>query len=131
MSARDLIDGLTFPELRDALSAFVSAVDRFDLLGDVKRLHADLRDASSLTERLAWGECRAQMELPQTETRTVRHIHIVRALTDEQRAAIRREYIPRRRGGKYRNDTGPTIKQLADRYGVSYTAARNAVREAA
>ncbi|HBG30747.1 MAG TPA: hypothetical protein DDW98_08980 [Gammaproteobacteria bacterium] len=130
MSARDLIDGLTVPELRDALSAFVSAVDRFDLLGDVKRLHADLLAASKLTERLAWGECQAQMSIPQTETRTVRHVHIVRALTDEQREAIRREYIPRSRGGR-NHGPGPSIKELANRYGVSYTAARNAVREAA
>ena len=110
------------------LLAVLQAIERAAWHRDARRFVRDMQDCADLAERLAL-EPADYAPIP-VETRIVRHVHIVRALTDEQREAIRREYIPRSRGGR-NHGPGPSLKELSDRYGVSYTAARNAVREAA
>jgi transcriptional regulator of aromatic amino acid metabolism len=128
MTPADLIDGLTGSEVRQFALAALQAIDRAAWHRDVRRFVRDMQDCADLAERLALEP--SDYQPISVETRTVRHVHVVRALTDEQREAIRREYVPRQRGGR-NHGTGPSLKQLAARYGVSYTAARNAVREAA
>jgi predicted DNA binding protein len=129
MTPADLIDGLTGSEVRQFALAVLQAIERAAWHRDARRFVRDMQDCADLAERLATEPADYQ-PIP-AETRIVRYVPVTRALTDEQREAIRREYIPRQRGGRYQHDTGPSLKQLADRYGVSYTAARNAVREAA
>jgi transcriptional regulator of aromatic amino acid metabolism len=128
MTPADLIDGLTGSEVRQFALAALQAIDRAAWHRDVRRFVRDMQDCADLAERLALEP--SDYQPISVETRTVRHVHVVRALTDEQREAIRREYVPRQRGGR-NHGPGPSLKQLAARYGVSYTAARNAVREAA
>lgn len=129
MTPAELVDGLTGSEVRQFELAVLQAIERAAWHRDVRKFVRDMQDCADLAERLATEPADYQ-PIP-VETRIVRYVPVTRALTDEQREAIRREYIPRKRGGRYQHDTGPSLKELADRYGVSYGVAWRAVKEAA
>lgn len=124
----DIVDGLTGSEVRQFALAALQAIERAACHRDWRQFVRDMQNAADLAERLATEP--ADYQPVTVEARTVRHVHIVRALTDEQREAIRREYIPRRRGGR-NHEPGPTLAQIAQRFGVSYGAVWRAVRKAA
>lgn len=137
MTPHALIDGLTGSEVRQVALAALQAIERAEWHRNRDRLIRDLQACAELAERLALEPVDYQ-PIP-VETRTVRHVHVVRALTDEQREAAASKYVPRERGRR-QHGPGPTIKQLAADAGVSYgamwralrqKAARDAVREAA
>jgi predicted DNA binding protein len=129
MTSADLIDGLTGSEVRQFALAVLQAIERAAWHRDTRRFVRDMQDCTDLAERLATEPADYQ-PIP-AETRIVRYVPVIRALTDEQREAIRREYVPRSRGGRYQHDSGPSLKELADRYGVSYGAMWRALKEAA
>lgn len=127
MTAAEIIDGLTGSEVRQFALACLQAVERATWHRDWRRFVADMRDAADLAERLAF-EPRDIAPIP-AEAPRIMYIPVSEALTDAQRAELRRAYIPRSRGGKSKGE-GPTIKELAGKYGVSYGAAWRAVRAA-
>ncbi|MGB1561597.1 MAG: hypothetical protein ACPHN2_08880 [Sinimarinibacterium flocculans] len=127
MTPADLVDGLTGSEVRQFALAVLQAIERAAWHRNADRFVRDMQACANLAERLALEP--ADYEPIPVETRTVRHVHVVRALTDEERAAVTSEYVPRPRGGR-RHGSGPTIKQLADKAGISYGAMWRALRQA-
>lgn len=123
MTPRDITEGLTTSEKDRVIEALFTRIDATESHMDLERFVSDIIELCEMTEKLLTEPRDYE---PIRNVVSIKHIPVGKVLTDEQREEIRREYVKRGRGGRRRGN-GPSIQELAKRYGVSYGAVQRAV----